>query len=711
MKSLRIFKRLDLQLSLIVAAIVGLWFASSLISAHLLNQEKATRNAALEREKIISRIKSEEPRILNDILLDHEKALELTVGDLYKSLNLKWIELSCHNNHKITHGTKESASDRMALKESFPIRFEGKEYGTLTVTKELWVVSDTSVFADKWVYGVGLVMALIFIIIRVFIRRQIITPINSLINTCAVEKNWLAPCNLKGNSVEIEGLIHSFNEMKTTIVDYQQKAVKAERQAALVSLASQVAHDIRSPLTALSLVNEELSGLPEDKRIMVRSAIARIHDIANNLLVRNRPEYLPDCDTDALPDSVSSLSADPVSNQLISSVIDNLISEKRMHFRSKLGIEIVAKIDADSYGVFARIQPNEFKRVLSNLINNAVEALPESGRVEVCLCAESDLVTVLVRDNGKGIPAEMLPKIMDKGVTFEKEGGSGLGLYHAKSTIESWGGSIEVDSQPKVGTTVKLTLAKEEPPEWFVPELCIYPGSTVVILDDDLSIHQIWQKRMDSLEATVKGVKIFHFSTLPEITQWHETARRKKEKILYLFDYELIGQQKNGLEVIEALGIAERSILVTSRYEEKRVVETCLRLRVRLIPKALAAFVPISIADPLLLAQHESIDCVLIDDDPIVHMTWRTAARKKGKRLKIFRSPDRFWSFAQNMKRSTPIYIDSNLGKEIKGEFVAKGIHEMGFRNIRLTTGFKPEQFKEMNWLREVVGKEPPWTT
>jgi signal transduction histidine kinase len=56
-------------------------------------------------------------------------------------------------------------------------------------------------------------------------------------------------------------------------------------------LASQVAHDIRSPLAALEMVNEELSALPEDLRLLVRNAVGRIKDISNNLLESNRSAH------------------------------------------------------------------------------------------------------------------------------------------------------------------------------------------------------------------------------------------------------------------------------------------------------------------------------------------------------------------------------------------------------------------------------------
>ena len=57
-------------------------------------------------------------------------------------------------------------------------------------------------------------------------------------------------------------------------------------------------------------------------------------------------------------------------------------------------------------------------------------------------------------------------------------------------------------------------------------------------------------------------------------------------------DYELLKQDKTGLDLIAELGISDRSVLVTSRYEEKTVLERCLKLGVRIVPKSLAPIVP-----------------------------------------------------------------------------------------------------------------------
>jgi signal transduction histidine kinase len=91
--------------------------------------------------------------------------------------------------------------------------------------------------------------------------------------------------------------------------------------------------------------------------------------------------------------------------------------------------------------------------VLDNAMDEAVAG--HATRIEVTLAPGNRLTIV---DNGRGIPAELLPKLTQKGATFGKAGGHGLGLHHARRMLESWGGGLAITSQYGRGTTVTLTL-------------------------------------------------------------------------------------------------------------------------------------------------------------------------------------------------------------------------------------------------------------
>ncbi|MBI2605816.1 MAG: HAMP domain-containing histidine kinase [Deltaproteobacteria bacterium] len=470
----------------------------------------------------------------------------------------------------------------------------------------------------------------------------------------------------------------------------------ARADVALGKIAAQVAHDIRSPLAALEAAEPQLKSLPEESRILVRSAVGRIRDIANGLLETKRQE-----------------SAKP-SPQLLSSLIDALISEKRLQYRARLGIEIGARIAPDAYGLFARVDPVGFKRVLSNLVNNGVEAIEGTGCVRLELASRNGNACVTVSDDGKGIPREVLAKLEVGSVTHGKAGGSGIGLHHARAAVEAWGGTLRIASQESGGAVVALSIPLTNAPAWFVPRMELTAGTSIAILDDDISIHQIWLGRFESAGARSHGIKFQHFSTAAEFAAELASASRRAsfENTFFLVDYELLGEGRSGLDLIESLGIAENSFLVTSRFEEPELRARCERLGVRMIPKAMAAFVPIRITpaagSPVAA---EKYDAVLIDDEELVHSTWRITADRAGKRVLSCRTLEEFLDRAGDLNRSTPVYVDVSLGRGARGEEVSKRVAEAGFTDVYLATGHRAEEFSRLSWLKGVVGKEPPWMT
>ena len=481
---------------------------------------------------------------------------------------------------------------------------------------------------------------------------------------------------------------------------------KLERQLAVSALASQVAHDIKSPLAALDVVERDLSQLGEGTRLLVRSAVGRIRDIANNLIETNREIQAAIDEAAGAP--AFHVGKEPATIELISSHIDPLITEKRLQFRGKIGIEIEARLGAASYGLFARIVPTEFKRDLSNLINNAVEAVGDKGLVRTDLTLIDGQVVVRVRDNGKGIAPDLLARLGRRGETHGKPDGLGLGIHHAKLDAEAWGGSLDIQSEPGKGTTILLRLPQAQPPAWFVPKLDLKPGSPVVVLDDDSSIHQVWQGRFDALRAKERGVEILHFSTPAEFRAWVRGNPGASQKALYLMDYELVGHTETGLSLIEELNLGDRAILVTSHSDEKKVLSECLRLNARMIPKGLAGFVPVGVDVPG--GPRTGPDAVLVDDDALVHMTWKLAAKSKGIELLTFSTSRELLTAVGGLPKNTPFYLDSELGDGIEGKQVAQDLYAQGFLNLYLATGRAPDSFPQMPWIKQVVGKEPPWS-
>jgi len=369
------------------------------------------------------------------------------------------------------------------------------------------------------------------------------------------------------------------------------------------------------------------------------------------------------------------------------------MAEKQYEYLNKKTIQLT--INDNACHCFAAIHLNSFKRVLSNLINNSIEASSEEGMVNVSLHCLDNMIHITITDNGCGIPPDILPKIMEQGFSFGKDSGAGFGLYHAKQQINRFNGKLFIESEVNVGTQVTIVLPQCNPPEWFCDSLAIKHDACIVILDDDPSIHDTWENKFYSWPT----VKRIHFSKAADLTS-QKVNELKPD--LYLIDYELLSDVYNGLDVIESLGINDHSYLVTSCFEDSKVRCRSEKLSVKIIPKSYVPYLSIYETN---VTNH----MVLIDDDEIIRAVWELAAEKSGKIINTYKNPNDFISDMHHYNKNTTIYIDSDLKSDLPGEFYAKNFYEKGFREIHLASGYQAEKFSQMPWIKSVIGKEPPF--
>lgn len=342
----------------------------------------------------------------------------------------------------------------------------------------------------------------------------------------------------------------------------------------LERIASQVAHDIRSPLTALKISIDELKETPESLLSLIRAALVRIEDIANDLLGQHGANK-------------ASVEEARVAPEWISHLVEGIISEKRVQFRYRAGVRIESQIASDCYGSFALAHGPQLKRALSNLINNAVEAIETTGTVTVMVKVNGQSVDILVKDSGKGMPKEILSQLeQGGGVSYGKVEGHGLGISQVRSAVESWGGALHLASSPGKGTTAMLALKLSNPPGWFLPGLAVPRAGTILIVDDERFTHDAWRSRL----VPTPTLKIVNLWSLAQLREW--VARNPDERPLVLLDHDFSGETENGLDAIESLKL-ETAVLVTHRFDDPPVVERCERLGVKVLPKIMVQSVPL----------------------------------------------------------------------------------------------------------------------
>ena len=360
---------------------------------------------------------------------------------------------------------------------------------------------------------------------------------------------------------------------------------KLRAEAEIGAAAAQTAHDLASPISSLNMLMQYADVLPENVRVLMRHSVNRISDIVQGLKQKGREVR-----------SSSNIN-DRQEVILLASIISAIVSEKRIELRSKENVELNLDFGI-TYDLFAKVNPVELKRVISNVINNAVDAFEgKPGIINVEIKSVGEHVVIAIKDNGVGIPQEILTKLGQKGVTYGKaahlESGSGLGLYHARSTIESFSGKLIIESVRGEGTCINIELNKESPPEWFVKQLELGDMQTVVAIDDDPSVLEIWSQRFVNFIKS-KNVNLITLKSINSLKEWIAENPIAKKSAIFLIDFEFITQKNlSGLDAIEQLKLNDRAVLVSSRYEETEVLERCKKMGVRVIPKSMAPYVPI----------------------------------------------------------------------------------------------------------------------
>lgn len=230
----------------------------------------------------------------------------------------------------------------------------------------------------------------------------------------------------------------------------EAQAAEAERMAYVGTLASGLAHEIRSPLNSLSLnmqmLEEEMSEQPSaasssGRRLLniTRSELARLERLATDFLTYAKPRALELQEVPAV--------------RLFERLRDVLSGE--IHQR---GLQLVIK--DRSNGARVKVDPEQFNQLLLNLAQNAIAATEGSGRspsLFLTVVRQGEKVTLEIVDNGVGMAEDEQKKIFDLFYSNRK-GGTGLGLAIVDRIARAHGAELSLRSAPGVGTAVSVAL-------------------------------------------------------------------------------------------------------------------------------------------------------------------------------------------------------------------------------------------------------------
>lgn len=280
---------------------------------------------------------------------------------------------------------------------------------------------------------------------RAPIRRSRILEVDRVAHAFSDMRNALS-----AKMSELQTANRELEERQARLQMLQAEMIQRDRLTASGRLVAELAHEIRNPVASVRNCLEILRRkVDEDDREFADMAIdelLRMHELAEHMLDLNRPAPAgssASCDPFAVGERVSAL---------FSAGGDG--SDGRVEVSGTSGLD--AAIPADG-----------LKQVLINLVQNAREAMPAGGLVQIGVTEHGGLVIVEVRDEGHGIEADDLPHVFDPFYTTKGDvRGVGLGLFIADGIVRRYGGSIRAANRTDAAGAVfriELATAEEEP--------------------------------------------------------------------------------------------------------------------------------------------------------------------------------------------------------------------------------------------------------
>jgi two-component system, NtrC family, sensor kinase len=232
-----------------------------------------------------------------------------------------------------------------------------------------------------------------------------------------------------------------YNNNKTSEFKFLKKLIQSEKLAALGALASNIAHEINNPLGGVMAYAQVIKDSVKSKQLLsdlidIEKACVRCQEIIKNLLDFSS-------DQTVVKREVTDL------NDLINGTVSLLKSCFKNH---QISINIPENLKI-------KCNRGQIQQAFFNIINNAIDAMPDGGNIDINVKKNIDSVEVNIKDEGAGISQNDMKNIFDSFYTTKKKGkGTGLGLFVTNSIIKSHHGSIKAKSRLGIGTNFNIKL-------------------------------------------------------------------------------------------------------------------------------------------------------------------------------------------------------------------------------------------------------------
>jgi len=349
--------------------------------------------------------------------------------------------------------TSDQADDE--LFHAIPLRGTGKDHPLLAVllvgtSRRSYVELKRRILDSALlVGGGGIVLA---ILLSSWAAARVTRPIEHLA-TAAQEVtagDWNARVEVPPGRDEIAQLAETFNQMTAELLGQKERLMQAERVAAWRELARRLAHELKNPLFPLQLTVENLLRARE---LSPKDFDETFHESARTLLaeISNLKGIIA---------RFSEFSKMPQPEWQRVQVNDSVMAVAQLfqaQFQAPDRAPISCNLEQDERAGTIAADPELLHRALSNLVLNAMDAMPNGGLITLRTRREGGKVAIEVADTGSGLTPEECERIFTPYYT-SKQHGTGLGLAIVQSVVSDHGGRISVKSEPGKGTTFVMEL-------------------------------------------------------------------------------------------------------------------------------------------------------------------------------------------------------------------------------------------------------------
>ena len=298
------------------------------------------------------------------------------------------------------------------------------------------------------VAGAGILLA---ILLSGWVATRVTRPIENLAQAArdVSAGNWDTKVPVRSQD-ELGALAESFNRMTQQLSEQRDRLVQSERVAAWRELARRLAHELKNPLFPLQITVENLVRAREADpavfdEVFRESTATLLAEVANLKAIIGRFS------------DFSRMPQPQLQKVDVNEIVRRVLSLHGAQFQAEGRPRIEVKFEPDESVGTIEVDPELLHRALSNLLLNAMDAMPEGGRLSVRTGSLPDRVRIEVSDTGSGLTQEECERLFTPYYTTKRHG-TGLGLAIVQSVVSDHHGSISVDSEPGKGTTFRIDL-------------------------------------------------------------------------------------------------------------------------------------------------------------------------------------------------------------------------------------------------------------